>query len=363
MLSELFDQILEPLEEDLVIQNAAIKDKFDSLKNSVELAAYQLKFLAFMKKRLYFEQQSYGLGDKLCENPIIAMVSIRLENVIDNVYRILFSIYEETTPFIISTYFDKVILEINDVHVEWTRNADNLETDSIEFVLPRETEFPITLSVSLYPDFPVTFYQVPDSLFPIVKYHQTTHAAAIRAVAAYAVQNNLINDGKLYCDKELTFGPNISEIPLPQVGYYIRSLLVPISPVNINVHLSPENMNYNFKITLPNFSSIKSYISDFHLEEVKNCVFEYAAQKELTESLAAVARNPIEAIEAEISGHCTQCELYDESNDNGPKESISPANPARRSSVYYWQQWTSDHISRFLEENKQIHQRYTKSSK
>lgn len=356
----MLSQILEPLEEDLAFQNQAIKNRFDVLKDSCEIAAYQLNFLSFIKRRLYNEQQSFALGDRLNANPIKAIISIRLEQCVENIFRFLFTIYEDTTPYIISQYFDKIIFEINGIHKEWTRNADTLETDSIEIVLPNDISFPLEVSIILYPDFPVTYYQVPENLFPIVKMHQATLASVIRAVSSYALENDLIKDGVLHCDKGLGIKIDLNEIPLSQVALHIRSTLVPIQPMNLNVHLTPEISNHNFKVTLPNFSLIPRYVEDFHIEDIKTGVLQFAAQKELVESIAAVARNPIEAIEAEISGHCTQCELSDESNDNGPKVSISPANPARRSSVYYWQQWTSDHIARFLEENKMIHARYVK---
>jgi hypothetical protein len=79
--------------------------------------------------------------------------------------------------------------------------------------------------------------------------------------------------------------------------------------------------------------------------------------------MAAIARNPYEAIEAEISGHATMCELSDETNEKGPTANVDEMNPARRSTPFYWQSWVADYVPRFLEENKMIHSRYPQKHK
>ena len=353
-------KILEVLEEDFKINEDKEKDKYITNRDNCELYSYSLKLLHFIKQRLFNEQQSFTLCDKLKIPPLNCLLSIRLENFGNGGKRVYFGIYSHETPFIVSNYFDKIILSIGDIlHFEWTRNCDNLETDCLEIVVPQELEFPAKMSVTMYPDFPVTYYNVPETLFPIVQEKFATLSTITKAISKYASEENLIENNILRCQKLLNLGIGVSELPLNQVVLHIKSMLIPMQPLNINVILSEEKTVYNYNLTLPDFRPIPQITEDsFNIPDFDTEAINFGAQKELSELLSSINRNPIEALEAEICGHSSFCELSDESNDLGPRVSISSMNPARRSSVYYWQQWTSEHAPRFLEENKQIHARY-----
>ena len=352
-------KFLEPLEKDIKIPEGKIKDEFADAKDSFELSAYALKYLHFIKTRLHNEQQSFALSEKLKIPPINALVSLRLEQFGNGGIRLYFGIYSHDCGYVISTYFDKILIDIgSSLHYEWTRNCDNLETDCLEIVLPNDITLPSPFQVTLYPDFPVTYFNVPENLFPVVKERVATLATITKSISAYASEQGLIHDDILECKGLLNFGIGINELPINQVVFQIKSMLIPLQPLNINGVLSEERLVYNYNLTLPDFSPIPKYHEDTPIPDLEKEINDFAAQKELTEILAAINRNPIEALEAEICGHSAHCELSDESNDAGPRISVSPTFPARRSSVYYWQQWTADHAARFLEENKQIHARY-----
>ena len=352
-------KLVEALEKDFVIQEGQSKTALTEAKDSCELSLHSLKYIDFIRQRISNEEQSFSLSDKFDLPPINALLSVRLEQFAADSQRIVVALFSREIPYLISKYFDKISISIEKEHnFEWTRNCDNLETDGIEFVLPKELELPATCTIILYPDFPVTYFNVPDCLFPVVGKKVAPFSVIIKAISAFASKNSLIGDDVLTCGHGLDLGFGVQQVPLGQVVYHVKSMLVPLQPMNVNLVITPEKPVYNYNLTLPDLSFLQKVLPTSVPEEIESDVQPFCEQGEIAEFLAAIGRNPVEALEAEICGHSAYCELSDESNDAGPKISVAPSNPARRSSVYYWQPWTSEHAARFLEENKQIHARY-----
>jgi len=351
-------EAISVLQEEVPIINEEIQKEYLDLKDICEKSAYGLKHLSFLYSKLNLETSSLSNLSNLILEPIKCIMYVQVQEFIENSYRLVFGIHEESTPFILSRYFDKIHVLVAGNHYSWERNVDSMNTDSIEIVLPKNIPDILEISITLFPDLPLSFYSVPDSLIDLVHCQYACFSQVFRSISQYCYERNLIRDKILNCDGYLAEFFGESEVPAESLVFHIRSKLLPIHPITINSNLNQKKRIQNFEIILPGFSKFPLIEGETISSELQYHISGFAEKREVAGLITSYANNPIETLEAEICGHSAACELYDESNDNGPTVSISDANLARRSSMYYWQPWTSEHASRFLEENKIIHSRY-----
>lgn len=343
----------------LQLNNSAFQETFNECSEQAQKLAYDIKLLNFIRNRQNLEMSSFSHTQKLDAPPLNVLVSAKVDHFMDNAFRFFLTTYEPHKMNILSTYFDKIVVDIGSQHFEWTRNADSLEIDGVEFIL-ENPQFPLPVSYVLYPDFPVPYYVIPDDLQTITKTKFDCLAKIIKCISQYASKNQLIEDDNLICDEILRDTFNMEKIPFSDLPIVLRTHLLPMQPIKSNFSLNKERPIYNINVRLPNFSELPQNEQPLFNTEIINSLNKFAQEKESIDLLAAIERNPYEAIEAEITGHATYCELSDEANDKGPEVSVDQMNPSRRSSVFYWQPWVSDHAARFLEENKLVHNRYLK---
>ena len=354
MSFSVFSSTAEPCK----LPDSAAQDEYNKLSDEIQVDASQLKMLNFMRRRIKLEMSSFAHLNKLDAPALNVLVSAKVEEFQDNVFRFFLTLFEPKTKHILSEYFDKVIVNVGNEHFEWTRNVDSLELDGLEFVLSNPV-FPITVSYVLYPDFPVMFFQIPDDLKSVTKSNYDCLSRIVRSINHYAAEHGLINDENvLFCDEALGGSFKVEQVKLSQLPMIIQSHLLPLAPIRTNFTLDVSKPRYNIYIKLPNFANLPQPTGPIFTSEILDEVKNFAALKENVDLLCAINRNPFEAIEAEIAGHAAYCELSDEANDNGPKVSINPMNPARRSTPFYWQSWVPDYAQHFLEENKLVHDRY-----
>ncbi|OHT10484.1 hypothetical protein TRFO_20145 [Tritrichomonas foetus] len=330
---------------------------FISESNETQLKAAHLKLISFMRRKLRLEMNSFAHTPKLDAPPINVLISAKVEKFDEKSFRFFLTTFEGKTPNILSEYFDKLVVNIGDQHFEWTRNIEGLELDGVEFIL-KNPSFPIKVSYALYPDFPVSYFIVPDDLRAITKSNYDCLAKIVKSVSHYAETQQLIEGNTLTCDNALKSAFNLETIPLNQLPMEVRSHLLPLHPIVANFVIDKDKPRHNINVKLPDFKYLPQSDSPLFSNDILAELTKFAELKENIELLSAIARNPFEAIEAEIAGHASYCELSDEANDKGPCISVDQMNPARRSTPFYWQAWTSDYAARFLEENKQIHSRY-----
>lgn len=342
------------------IKDSQVQRDYQAKSDECQEYAHAIKMIKFMKHKIQLESQSFT-STKNIKIPLFdAIISTKIEPYINGSGRFLFSIYSQKVPFVLSTYYDKIIFDINDVHFEWQRDPINLEIDSLEYIIPVLT-YPLNVSFVVYPDTPLQFFIVPDDLREITETNYDFFAHIVHKVTNYAAINELFQEnGDIECDSTFKAAFNQDKIPMKLLPFYVKSVLLPVQPLKSSFVLEMEHPRYNLSIKLPDCSFIPQTSNSEENKTISKLLNEFAEQRENVELLAAIARNPYEAIEAEICGHATHCELSDESNDNGPKVSVDSFNAAKRSTAFYWQPWVQEHASKFLEENRQIHARYTK---
>jgi hypothetical protein len=269
--------------------------------------------------------------------------------------------FDPSAAFILSNYFDKALFDVGATHFEWSRNPSNLETDGLEFIITQPEES-IPVTCVLYPDFPIPYFIVPDHLRHITGTSVDYFARVLRLIIAYASANSLFLDNDIVFDTPLAAAFGTPMTTVEQLPVLLQSILSPLAPISLSFVLKPTAPIYNVNVLLPDFSKIPA--SPVSVNPDLNGVFlKFAKEKEAVDLMAAIARNPYEAIEAEITGHATLCELEDETGEKGPTVNLDPMNPARRSTPFYWQPWVADYVPRFLEENKMIHTRYVQEAK
>lgn len=343
----------------LQLNNKQCQDEFNECSEQAQRLAYDIKLLNFMRNRQNLEMSSFSHTHKLDAPPLNVLISAKADHFLDNAFRFFLTTYEPHKSNILSNYFDKVVVDIGSQHFEWTRNVDSLEIDGLEFILS-DPDFPLSVSYALYPDFPVPFYIIPDDLQTITGTNVDCLAKVIKNISQYASKQQLIEEGNLICDDTLRSAFGMEQIPFSNLPLVLSSHLIPLQPIKSNFFLDKDRPIYNISVKLPNFTNLPQNDQPLFNTEILNSLNKFAQEKENLDLLAAIERNPFEAIEAEIAGHATYCELSDEANDNGPEVSIDQMNPPRRSTPFYWQPWVSDYAPRFLEENKLVHSRYPK---
>lgn len=341
----------------LQLKNPNCQEEFNESSEQAQKLAYDIKLLNFMRNRQNLEMNSISHTQKLDVPPLNVLISAKAERFMDKAFRFFLTTYEPHKSNILSSYFDKIVVDVGVQHFEWTRNVDSLEIDGLEFILENPS-FPLSVSYALYPDFPVPYYIVPDDLRPITKSNIDCLAKIIKSISQYASKEQLIEEGNLICDDALRSTFSMEKIPFSNLPLVLSSHLLPLQPIKANFYLDKNRPIYNINVQLPNFSNLPQNEQPLLNSEIINSLNKFAQEKENIDLLAAIERNPFEAIEAEIAGHATYCELSDEANDNGPVVSIDQMNPSRRSTVFYWQPWVSDYAPRFLEENKMVQSRY-----
>jgi hypothetical protein len=196
---------------------------------------------------------------------------------------------------------------------------------------------------------------VPDQPRHITGTNVDHFASILKKVLRYGVAENLIVGNDFLCEAIKPGGA--ASVTLERLPFLLQTLLLPLAPINLSFVLQPDVARFNVRLALPDFSPIWPAVT-VGTADLNAALVKFAGEKERVDFLAAVARNPYEALEAEIAGHATMCELTDETSAKGPTPVIDPMNPARRSTPFYWQPWVADYIPRFLEENKLIHRRY-----
>jgi hypothetical protein len=268
--------------------------------------------------------------------------------------RFFFTLYESSTPHILSNYFDKLIFDIGESRFEWVRGPDGLELDGLEYIIPNAANS-LSVSCVLYPDFAVPYFIVPDHLRHITSTSVDHFASILKKVLRYGAAENLIVGNDFLSDCLQPGGA--PSVTLERLPFLLQTLLLPLAPIRLSFVLQSDSPRFNVRLGLPDFSPIKP-AAGVWTADLNAALVKFAAEKERVDFFAAIARNPYEALEAEITGHATACELTDETSEKGPTPIIDPMNPARRSTPFYWQTWVADYIPRFLEENKLIHRRY-----
>lgn len=349
----LYSLITTPIQ----IDNQQCQVEFEQVSQEAHRICHDLKFLKFLKKRQKLETSVYSHTDKLeTAEPVDALISVKIEQFMENHWRFFLSTYESRTPFILSNYFDKAVIDVGSQHFEWTRNVDSLETDGLEFVLDNPPN-PLSVSCTIYPDFPLPYYSIPDEIASITERNIDCIPRLIKAINHYAALNQLIENGTFKCDAPLQSALGFDSFPIGQLPTILKSRLLPLAPIRINCFLETSKPRFNVKVKLPNFASFPQFEQTFFSSESSSTLSKLAQEYEKVSLMAAIHRNPFEAIEAEVAGHATHCEIS-ESNSANPQESIDPIYAARRSTQFYWQPWVPEYAPRFLEENKQVHNRY-----
>lgn len=341
---------------------AAPQSEYDKLVEQCHRRGDSIRLLQFVWERLMNEKSAFDNIRRLDAPPLSALISASLEPCGDGAARFCLATFCEHCPYVLSAYFDRVLADIGGERVEWHRAPDALEVDCIEFVLPQRV-LPLQAACVLYPNFPLSYYALGDGLRAIVGRDCECFAKIMTAVSDYASAHGLIDGSALRCDDTLRTAFGVDEMHLNQLPFYVRSSVLPLQPLRLSFTFDEEHMRFNFSVALPDLTQLPQTFRAVAGPELSAAIDAALEQREYVELLAAVERNPLEAIEAVIARCATFCELSDESNDNGPKVSVDPLNPARRATPYYWQSWVSEYAPKFLEENKQVHERYAKPQK
>jgi hypothetical protein len=336
------------------VPDPGLQAEYSHLSDECQFLGHSLNLLLFIRNRLRIHLASFQQSDQLDIAPLNVLVSAKLVPFLNGSARFFFTLYESSTPSLLSTYFDKMLCDIGDSHFEWQRGPDNLALDGIEYVV-RDVTGPVQVSCVLYPDFPVPYFVVPDQLRAITGTNVDHFAAILKKVLRHAAFEKQIVGDEFLADWLQPGGE--ASVKLERLPFLLQSMLLPVAPINLSFVLKPDGSRFNVQLALPDFSQIHPSVpvapTDFTAVLTK-----FASEKERVDFLAAIARNPYEALEAEIAGHATMCELTDETSEKGPTLVIDAMNPARRSTPFYWQPWVADYIPRFLEENRMIHRRY-----
>lgn len=344
------------------VDNDVVRDEFRHISEDCQKRGHALKLLQFMQTRIRCQTASFSHVSELLVPPLTAIISMKVQPYVNNSLRVFFTIFEETSVNLLSHYFDKVVIDIGTAHFEWSRSPDTLDLDGLEYIISEPQESPLPVAVALYPDFPVPYYIVPDHLREVTGTSIDFVGHILKSIIDHAINKSLFVGDDLICDEplELTFGEK--SVPINDIPHILSAHLTPVQPIFLNFNLAKESPRFNVQVTLPNFSRliIPPPVSNSELSVLLN---KFGREWERVELYAAFGRNPFEALEAEIAGHASMCELTDETNGTAPTESLDPMNPARRATPFYWQSWVTEHIPRFLEENKMIQNRYEESRK
>jgi hypothetical protein len=338
------------------IADSSMQAEYEHLSDECQQMGHSLNLLHFMRNRLRIQPASFQLSEEFQIPTINVMISAKTVPYLNGSLRFFFTLFEPSTPHILSTYFDKVLFDVGKNHFEWLRNPTNTETDGIEYVI-RSPECPLKVSCVLYPDFPVRYFVVPDHLRQVTRTSIDHFAHILKSVVRYALNKGLFAGNVIICDDVLHTGLDAATVALDQLPIALNSLLLPLAPTALSFVLLPDSPIHNVRIALPDFSAIRPAAA-VATSDLNSVLAKFAREKEAVDFLAAIARNPYEAIEAEITGHTNTSELTDETSPEGPTVVTDPMNPARRSTPFYWQPWVADYIPRFLEENKIVHGRY-----
>ena len=343
------------------VQDAGIQSEYQDLSDKCQIAGHSLNVLHFMNARIRAYHASFTYINELDIDPIKAILSAKVTDFIGNSVRFFLTLFEESVANLFSMYFDKVVVDAGASHFEWTRGPDSLECDGLEYVIS-EPQWPLPVSIALYPDFPVPFYMVPDHLQQITGKRVDFFAHVMHCVTRYAIDKSLLVANDIVCDELLQSAFGCPSIPMPQLPHVLNSVLAPVQPVFLDFVLTREAPVKSVHIALPDMSRLPLG-PPLDNADVARMLARFARQWERVELYAAFARNPYEAMEAEIAGHATMCELTDETSGTAPTQSIDAMNPARRSTPFYWKAWVSEHAPRFLEENKAVQGRYVEEKK
>jgi hypothetical protein len=335
------------------LADAQLRSEYEHLSDECQALGHALALLRFMEARRRIHAASFAQSDRLAAAPPLrALVSAKTAPFVGGAARFFFSVYAPSAPHALADYFDKAVFDIGGRHFEWARGPDSLDADGIEFVVA-DPECPLSVSCVLYPDFAVPYFVVPEHLREITGTQSDFFAAILKKVTRYASARGLIAGDDFLFD----FMQSGAAVTIKQVPFLLQSLLLPIAPIPLNFTLNPDAPRFNVRLTLPDFSMIQPTVA-VGTPDTNAVLARFAAEKEGVDFLAAIARNPYEAIEAEIAGHAVMCELADETSENGPTPVVDPMHPARRSTPFYWQPWVEGYVRRFLEENKLVHKRY-----
>lgn len=343
------------------VQDEKIQKDYHDLSDKCQLAGHSVNLLQFMSNRIRAKQASFTHIEALNVDPIKAILSAKVTPYVCGSMRFFLTLYEESVSNLLSMFFDKVVVDAGSNHFEWTRGTDSLECDGLEYVI-RNPESPLLVSIALYPDFPVPFFIVPDHLRQITGKDVDFFAHIMQTITRYAAEKSLIIANDIVCDEVLQAAFNCPSIPMSQLPHVLNSILLPVQPIFLDFVLTQESPVKSVLISLPNLSRLP-LAAPVENPDIARAASSFAREWERVELYAALARNPYEALEAEIAGHATMCELTDETSGTAPTQSIDPMNPARRSTPFYWKAWVSDHASRFLEENKIVQGKYTEEKK
>ncbi|KAH0785095.1 SWI/SNF and RSC complex subunit Ssr3 [Histomonas meleagridis] len=344
------------------IDDEKAKSEVHSLSEECQKQGYYISLLQFLKDRFSLEKNSFNNIKKLDKEPLSVLVSSKVEPFVGNSFRFFITMFHQKCSNILSSYFDKISIDLGLDHFEWNRSPECLEIDGLEYII-NSPSFPLTYTCVLYPSFPLTYYSVSDELKPVVGFSAESFAKIVLTVSDYIASHSLIDDGIIHCDDCLRNAFQADEISLGQLPNLVRQNLLPLQPVRLTFNFSQQNPRHNVFLTLPDLIDLATPIQPLLNPELNTSLAKALTQMEYIELLSAVARNPFEAIEAEIAGHATLCELSDENNSKGPSASVEELNAARRSTPFYWQSWVADHAPKYLEENKLIHERYLKPQK
>jgi hypothetical protein len=338
-----------------------LQEEYKHLSAECQRFGHSMNLLMWMRNRLRARLASFSQWDRLSLPPLDVLISGKVTSYFSGSVRFYLTMFHQSVRSVLSTYFDKALFDVGGHHFEWTRGPDSLELDGLEYVVPN-AECPLTVSCVLYPDFPIPYYVVPDHLRDIVGASTSFLAAIIRSIIKYCASKSLFAGRDIICDDALQAGLGVAHVPHDQLPILLNSVLVPIQPISLSFVLQPNAPRYNVRVLLPDFSQL-SPLPPFVNIELNNLLTEFAEVKESCDFFSAVARNPCEALEAEIAGYCTEIEVLEEREGAGPTSIVDGMNPAKRSSAFFWQPWVADYIPRFLEENKMIHHRYTSAKK
>ena len=336
--------------------------EFDKLKKKYKVSVLRLYYLNYLFKKSHIECDTLSnIVD--VKSPVTAHISCKVEKFGDgNGLRFFLTCYSDDVKYIISNYFDKIVISMAGKSYTWIRNIDSLEVDSLEVVLDPETLFPIRTDIFFYFDLPVKVYEVPLALQDITETHFDTFSNILKSISRYAHENNLVDKGILYTDEKLRSFLNIQQINIEDVSVYLQSVLVKIRPINMNFNFTPEVMIMNADLLIPNYNDLNIAKDDalFNNAGLTKQIKEFLEVKDRNKILTCLSINPIEALEVEIANHAQEVELYDESNHNGPTIDRHPVNISRRCSTFYWQPWSSWNAQKYLDENTRIYERYEK---
>ena len=274
-----------------------------------------------------------------------ALISVSVEDFIMDKQRILFTIFNESVPYLITTYFSEIHFRIDGANYEWYRSIDSKPTDSIEILVDWSSNL-IRMEIACFIDCPIQMFVVPESLQEIVGRQHDTLFHVLYMVNKYINEHGLIKEDILNCDDYLRQAFGTENIPVEQLRNYVASSLIPPPPLRLNFVLNQEKPRINYKIKLPSFGMIVQSFKRNLPSDVSEMMESLLEAKERADITAAVARNPVEAIQAEMACHVTDIDVTDDTSPEGLTISTEPVNAGKRSSLMFWQVWVNSHAQR-----------------